>query len=201
MKDIRLEGISFAYAGRAVLQDLSLTLPAGRITCLMGPSGCGKTTLFRLLCGTLSPDAGKISGIPHRISAVFQEDRLCEDFSALSNLRFAVGRAHDRARLVSLLDSLGLPGASPAPVRTFSGGMKRRVALARALAAEGELLLLDEPFKGLDEESRAAAVQVLLSNIGGKTVFLITHDPAEAALLGAPVLEMTADGRIFAEKA
>ena len=196
MKDIVLDRVSFSYEGTPVLRDLSLTLPAGRITCLMGPSGCGKTTLFRLLCGSLTPDGGTISGIPDHISAVFQEDRLCEDFSAVSNLRFAVGSHPDRAALVSLLDSLGLEGDSPAPVRTFSGGMKRRVAIARALAAPGDLLLLDEPFKGLDEESRAAAAGVLLSHTAGKTVFVITHDPAEAELLSAPVLEMGPDGHI-----
>ncbi|MBQ3095645.1 MAG: ATP-binding cassette domain-containing protein [Clostridia bacterium] len=196
MKDIVLNRVSFAYEGHPVLEDLSLTLPAGCITCLMGPSGCGKTTLFRLLCGFLSPDSGSISGIPRRISAAFQEDRLCEDFSALSNLRFAVGSRPDRTELISLLDSLGLDGDSPAPVRTFSGGMKRRVAIARALAAEGNLLLLDEPFKGLDEESRAAAVKVLLARTAGKTVFVITHDPAEAELLSAPILEMSPGGHI-----
>lgn len=197
MKDIVLDRVSFAYESQPVLRDLSLTLPVGRITCLMGPSGCGKTTLFRLLCGSIAPLSGTITGIPDRISAVFQEDRLCEDFSALSNLRFAVGSRPEKSELVALLDSLGLEGASPAPVRTFSGGMKRRVAIARALAAEGDLLLLDEPFKGLDEESRAAAAEILLARTAGKTVFVITHDPAEAELLSAPVLEMSPDGHIL----
>ncbi len=197
MKDIQLDRVSFAYEGQPVLRDLSLTLPAGHITCLMGPSGCGKTTLFRLLCGSIVPLSGTITGIPDRISAVFQEDRLCEDFSALSNLRFAVGNRPEKSELVALLDSLGLEGASPAPIRTFSGGMKRRVAIARALAAKGDLLLLDEPFKGLDEETRAAAAKLLLARTAGKTVFVITHDPAEAELLSAPVLEMSPDGHIL----
>ena len=197
MKDIVLDRVSFAYEDQPVLQEFSHTLPAGHITCLMGPSGCGKTTLFRLLCGSIAPLSGTITGIPDRISAVFQEDRLCEDFSALSNLRFAVGSRPDKAELVALLDSLGLEGDSPAPVRTFSGGMKRRVAIARALAAKGDLLLLDEPFKGLDEETRAAAAKLLLARTAGKTVFVITHDPAEAKLLSAPVLEMGPDGHIL----
>ena len=116
---------------------------------LMGPSGIGKTTLLLLLLGLVSPDSGEITGLPEKVSVIFQEDRLCEDFSALSNVAMVLPRGGEETAS-ALLKALGLEEAMRQPVHTLSGGMKRRVAIARGLAADSPLLLMDEPFKGLD---------------------------------------------------
>lgn len=188
--DLTVSHLSTSFGDHPVLQDFSVRFPEGQITCIRGPSGCGKTTLFNLLLGHIVPDAGEIAGMPERVSVVFQEDRLCEDFSALSNLRFALGRKVPAEQLTAALSELGLDGGDRRPVRTWSGGMKRRVALARAVLFESDLLLLDEPFKGLDEESRRQAAEFLLRRRAGRTVLCITHDDVDARLLGAQELHM-----------
>ena len=145
---IELRGVSKAFGEKQVLQNVSHLFPEGKLTCVMGPSGCGKTTLLSLLLGLVQPDAGEIRGMEGRkLSAIFQEDRLCENAGAVSNIRLvnprlSKGEAEEMLREVGLGDSLGQP------VRTLSGGMKRRVAILRALAAEYDVLLADEPFKG-----------------------------------------------------
>lgn len=187
--DIVLSGVSKAFDGQQVLTDFSARLPEGETTVLMGPSGCGKTTLLLLLLGLLSPDAGTISGLPGRISAVFQEDRLCEDFSALSNAALALPRG-ERKKAAALLTRLGLGEALQQPVRSLSGGMKRRVAIARGLAADCPLLLMDEPFKGLDEATRGRVMEVVREETAGKTLLIVTHDPEEAAYWGGQLLTL-----------
>lgn len=192
MKDIEIRRLDKSFGEKTVLRKFSAVLPGGKITCLMGPSGCGKTTLASILLGLTEPDGGEISGLPEKRSAVFQEDRLCEDFSALSNVRLVTGKAVPEQKIRDCLRELGLGDSLKKPVREMSGGMKRRVAIARALLAEGELLLLDEPFKGLDEATKADVVGLLQKSVAQKTVLLITHDPAEAELLGAQIIKMEA---------
>ena len=176
------------FGGHTVFLNFTLTLPAGRASCLMGPSGSGKTTLLRMLMGLERPDAGKIHTIRPQ-SAVFQEDRLLEHLSAPGNLRMLTGRSRQE-RGLRLLDRLGLGDLPNQPVCSFSGGMKRRVAIARALLADYELLLLDEPFKGLDASAREQAARIILDENAGRTLVLVTHDKAEADLLGAQVFEL-----------
>lgn len=182
MKDIIISGLSKSYGDKKVLEEFCATLPGGKVSCIMGPSGRGKTTLAHILLGLVRPDGGSIEGLPGRCSAVFQEDRLAESQSVMSNLRMSGGPGRE---LLRLLEELGLGGWENRPVRELSGGMKRRVAIARALGAEYGLLALDEPFKGLDAEARAAAAAVIVKAAEGRTVLLITHDPVEAELLGA----------------
>lgn len=154
----------------------------------MGPSGCGKTTLLRLLMGLEIPDAGKILSLD-KISAVFQDDRLLLTLTPMGNLRFVIGRGQDE-RIVSLLNELGLREDLDKPLRTFSGGMKRRVAIARALISDYDLLLLDEPFKGLDEANRENAAKVIRRHAKNRTLIMVTHDKAEAKLMDAAVFEL-----------
>lgn len=179
------------FGAQAVFEDFSLELPVGRISCLMGPTGSGKTTLLRLMMGLAKPDTGRVLTLKP-VSAVFQEDRLLEPLSALANLRLVTGPGREKT-LQAMLDSLGLEGEAAKPVRDFSGGMKRRVAIARALLAEYELLLLDEPFKGLDKQAREQAASVILRHAEQKTVVLVTHDPLEAALLGSRIFKIKPD--------
>ena len=185
-----LEHISKAYGEKTVLQDFSHTFPAGKRTCIMGPSGCGKTTLLRIILGLETPDGGTISGRPARVSAVFQENRLFEDFSALSNLA-AVCHHGDKQVMADHLTELGLGDSLHKPVRTLSGGMKRRVAIARAVLAPGELVILDEPFTGLDKDTKEVVLGYLKHHTQGRTLILVTHDPAERDALAEEILDMS----------
>ena len=189
-KTLGLTEVSKRFGDKIVFRELNLIFPLGKASCVMGPSGCGKTTLLRLLMGFDLPDSGEVHGI-RPISAVFQEDRLLESLTPLGNLRLVAGRGMD-GQLMALLGELGLTEGMKKPLRAYSGGMKRRVAIARALLADFELLLLDEPFKGLDGEARSQAAGVILSRTRGKTILLVTHDPAERApaLLEAEVFRL-----------
>ncbi len=190
MKDIVIKDLCKRFADKVVLDKFSIVIPAGSIFGIMGESGCGKTTLLRILLGLEKADSGMIEGLPNRISAVFQEDRLCDEFSAIENVAIAAPKKTARAVIVECLAALGLGDALDRPVRALSGGMRRRVAIARALLAEGELLLLDEPFKGLDEETRRSVMAVVRRVVAGRTVVLVTHDEEEITALGASLYQM-----------
>ncbi len=188
MTDIVINGLCKRYGELVVFDGFSARFAAGRITCLMGRSGRGKTTLLRILLGLESADGGEIEGLPARFSAVFQENRLCEEFSATENVQIAAPH-RTREEIRETLSSLLLDGeAQKKPVSELSGGMRRRVAIARALLAEGELLVMDEPFKGLDEETRDTVIAFVKGAVAGRTVILVTHDEADAEALGAPIL-------------
>ncbi len=172
--------ISKAFDGQTVLNGFSARLEKGCHYCLMGASGSGKTTLISILLGLMKPDSGSVRRAPDmQMSAVFQEDRLLEQMTAAANVAL-VSKA-PAALIESLLLQLGIPKESlPQPVSAYSGGMKRRVALCRALLADYDVLFLDEPYKGLDGETRQRVMQLVKQHTHGKTVLLITHDPAEA---------------------
>lgn len=184
--EVRIEHLSKSYGGHAVLRDVSRTLPEG-ITCLMAPSGTGKTTLLRLLLGLERPDGGTIRGLTgKRLSAVFQEDRLLPQLDAEGNLRFALGADFEPAAARELLETLGLREGDK-PVRDYSGGMRRRLALARALLADADFLALDEPFTGLDAENRAAALACIRRYGAGRVILLVSHEAQDAAVLEADI--------------
>lgn len=184
--DIILDHVFKGYEGKQVLKDFSARIPEGKVTCVMGPSGNGKTTLIRLLLGLEKPDSGRITGIPETVSTVFQEDRLCPDFSVLSNVTLPSPGREKEAR--ELLSRLGLEKELSTPARLLSGGMKRRVAIARALLYPGDMLILDEGFKGLDEENRQAVRTVILEKYRGKTILSVTHDEKETEAWGDGIL-------------
>ncbi|MBR2055393.1 MAG: ABC transporter ATP-binding protein [Clostridia bacterium] len=188
MKDIYFNNISKSFDEKPVLQDFCLTLPAGRRTCIMGPSGCGKTTLLHILTGLVKPDTGTVENRPDRIGMVFQENRLCEDFSALENVRMVALDKTEQAR--ALLTRMGLAEDMMKPVSTLSGGMKRRVSIARALLFDAPLIVMDEPFKGLDEDTKETVMQLVLSETEDKTLLFITHDEKEAQHFADTVITM-----------
>ena len=172
--------LSKAFDGKNVISQFSARFEDGVHYALMGPSGCGKTTLLNLLMGLVRPDDGEVR-MPHgtKLSAVFQEDRLLKQMTAAANVAL-VSKA-PQAEIEALLLELGIgPESLPQPVSTYSGGMKRRVALCRALLAEFDVLFLDEPYKGLDEETRAKVMGIVERFTRGKTVLLVTHDHEEA---------------------
>ena len=174
---------------RQALRQLSLHLEDGEFATIVGSNGAGKSTLLHLMAGELAPDSGTVEGLAgKRLTAVFQEDRLLEHLSAEGNLRFVLGRVYDPAAARALLDRLGLPDTGAQPVREFSGGMKRRLALARALLAPFDALALDEPFTGLDRENRDLALACIRETAGDRPVLLVTHDAADAA--GSPVVTL-----------
>lgn len=192
---IELVSISKSYDRQIILKDFSLTLPEKGIVCLQGPSGCGKTTLLRLLAGLETPDSGEIKGLlyakaePHgpKIAMVFQEDRLLPSFSARRNIAI-VSKEEDPD---PLMERLGILDAADKPVHALSGGMQRRVALARAMAYGGEIYLLDEPFKGLDQATKKRVMDQF-KPLGEKAlVIVVTHDAAEAKYLGGWTIELT----------
>ena len=184
MADICITGLCKAYDGKPVLRDFSAVLPAGRVTGLMAPSGAGKTTLLRILMGLEQPDAGSVAGLEgRRMSAVFQEDRLCDNLDAVANVRL-VTPGISRAQVLDALNAVGLGGCAGQPARELSGGMRRRVALLRALLAEYDVLFLDEPFKGLDRDTRARVIADTRARCAGRTVLLVTHDAGELDAMG-----------------
>jgi NitT/TauT family transport system ATP-binding protein len=199
-------GRTFADGTRA-LAGASLTVPAGAITALVGPSGCGKTTLLRMMGGLDAPTCGAVSfagGARPRAAFAFQEPRLLPWRSVLSNVALplelaGVPRGERRARAERILDRVQLAGAGRKLPGQLSGGMRMRASIARALVTEPELLLLDEPFGALDEITRQALDDLLLSLWGelGMTVVVVTHSIVEAAYLGRQVVVMApAPGRV-----
>ncbi len=184
---IELKNVSFSYGDKEVLNRFSLSIPPqGRIA-LMGPSGCGKTTLLRLIMGLEKPQAGKILNRPHPVAAVFQEDRLLRHLTVLENTALAGG---DNAKATRILEALGLGEELQSKPTALSGGMRRRVAIARALCTPSRLLILDEPFNGLDEQTKAHTAKVILQEWQG-AILAVTHLQEEAELLGAKIHKMS----------
>ena len=176
-----------SYDGQPVLRDLSFQIDSqadNRDLLLLGPSGVGKTTLLRLLAGLEQPDSGYIditmgeaatAGTQLRIGMVFQEDRLFESLDAIANVS-AVSPMISRARAAQELERLLPSDALTKPVRELSGGMRRRVALVRALLPPSDLLLMDEPFTGLDDGTRQQVIAYLFSMKGRRPLVLATHE-------------------------
>ena len=178
--DVRAEHLYKRFGDKPVLEDVSLTVPEGAVLCLMAPSGWGKTTLLRCIAGLEKPDSGTVRDVPERMGYVFQEDRLCGHMSAVENVRLATGRRMDSATIEVHLTELGLGGQLHQPVEELSGGQRTKVLLAK-------LLLLDEPFKGLDAETRQQAAAYILRHRNGAAVVCVTHDREDAAALGAEI--------------
>lgn len=183
-----VDGITKSYGTKRVLDDVSFTVPDGGHICITGESGCGKTTLLRIILGLEKPDGGSVSGIAgHTLAAAFQENRLIEHIGAAANIRFTSPKSAAEA----LLAEVGLYGDDTLkPVCSLSGGMRRRVALVRALAADAQIIFLDEPFRELDELNRRAAAVAAAKYSAGKTLFLVSHDPSDTSSLGCRLLRL-----------
>jgi len=169
--DIVLEGLDKSFGEQKVISGLEAVYRAGELTYLRGPSGSGKTTLLRILAGLTEADGGKIA-VPDTVSVMFQEDRLCEDYSAVKNVELVCG---DRRKAGEALSLLLEQEALKKPCLYLSGGMRRRVALVRAMEADSALVLLDEPFTGMDVETRARAEDYIRGRQRGRTLIIATH--------------------------
>ncbi|WP_188872910.1 ABC transporter ATP-binding protein [Halarchaeum rubridurum] len=206
---VRVDGVSKRYEGRQTtqpLRDVSLAVERGEFVCLVGPSGCGKTTLLRLLAGLESPTDGTISVGGSRVTGpgvdrgmVFQEYNLFPWKTVEENVRFGLDRpvcdcADCAARVADLVELVGLGGFEDAYPKELSGGMKQRVAVARALAVDPEVLLMDEPFGSIDAQTRDRLQAELLDiwRETGKTVVFVTHEIEEAVTLADRVVVLGA---------
>lgn len=201
---ISLRGLSFFRGERAIFNELDLELPKGKITAIMGPSGTGKTTLLRLIGGQLKPDRGEIRVAGHnlaqlsrkelfrlrreRMGMLFQAGALFTDLSVFENVAFPL-RTHTklpdaliRDLVLMKLEAVGLRGARDLMPSELSGGMARRVALARSIAMDPELIMYDEPFTGLDPVSMGVIIKLIrgLNQALGLTSLLVSHDIEES---------------------
>ncbi|MDO4317661.1 MAG: ATP-binding cassette domain-containing protein [Lachnospiraceae bacterium] len=183
-----VSAITKSYYGRIVVPPVSAEFAVGTITILQGPSGCGKTTLLRLLLGLEKPDGGSVRRA-ETVGVCFQENRLCEWASAWKNVKLG-GTGRSREEICRALTACGIRETERQPVREFSGGMKRRVALLRALMNPGSLCVLDEPFHGLDEERKAQLAAWVRQKARAAAVVLVTHDASEIAFFAQENLPM-----------
>lgn len=192
---IALERVTKRFGAAPVFLNAEMSFALGRVHCIMGASGSGKTTLLRMLMELETPDEGRIGGMEGlRRAAVFQEDRLCENLSVAANIRMphpqAKGPAKERLlqRAAALLESMDMHDALHRPVHGLSGGQKRRVAIARAVLAEADVMFFDEPLKGLDEKTERRVMEAIAPLLAQKTVFWVTHHASDLAYFDDPVL-------------
>ena len=179
---MKINNVTFHYGNKAVFEDFSMEIPDGTI-CLMGPSGKGKTTLLKLIAGLLVPDKGSIESEYEKPAFMFQEDRLLPWINVLDNVLLVTDK---RKEAVELLEKLEID--PQLKIAELSGGMARRVALARTLMYDGDILLLDEPFKGLDVKLIEKTAEIILSY--NKPAIISTHSPEEVKLLKAAVISI-----------
>lgn len=188
---IEIKNISKSYDGTPVLENVNMTLTCERPVCLMGVSGRGKTTLFSIILGLVKADGGVVQ-MPEntKFSAVFQEDRLCGELSALMNVAI-VAEKPDSRQISEGLQEMGLERSEiRRPVNALSGGQKRRVAILRALESDSDAILMDEPFKGLDEDTKKQVINRIKRKLKGRLLLVITHDEGDAADLGAEIINI-----------
>ena len=191
---LEIKGLTKRFGEKMLFEGLSLTVDGPAV--LWAPSGWGKTTLLRILMGLEVPTSGSMEGVG-RVGAVFQEDRLCPQLTAEENVALVLPAEQYKAKtkykeqIREDLIQLGLDDEALAlPARKLSGGQKRRAALLRALWAESDTLLLDEPFTGMDPAAMKKAAAVLKARCGAKPVLLATHDQAAIRELGWRVIEL-----------
>ncbi len=189
--DIELKQLTKSFGNKIVLNNLNMSIQEGRINCLMGASGIGKTTLVNIVMGLVKPDFGEVMGLQGKqIAAVFQEDRLIEHWNAIKNIELVCGRDITKDRIIQELTKLNLQDDKDKPVKDYSGGMRRRVVIVRAILAQSELLILDEPFRGLDLDLKRKTIEYIKQSTKGKTVIIVTHERDDVALLEANLITL-----------
>ena len=220
---IDIDHVTFGYdSRRTILNDISLQFARGKITAVLGGSGCGKTTLLRLIGGVHAPNSGRVVfdgevvntadkaqlfRLRRRLGMLFQFGALFTDLNVFDNVAFPLREMSDlpepliRHIVLMKLDAVGLRGAAHLKISEVSGGMARRVALARAIALDPELIMYDEPFAGLDLVSMGVAAKLIrtLTDVTGATSLLISHDIPQCMAISDHVVLLAAGGRVVAQ--
>jgi phospholipid/cholesterol/gamma-HCH transport system ATP-binding protein len=220
---VEIEHVVFGYdASRTILNDVSLAFGRGKVTAILGGSGCGKTTLLRLIGGVYPANQGKVRfegrtvdadnpeqlfALRRRLGMLFQFGALFTDLSVFENVAFPLREHTDldetmiRDIVLMKLNAVGLRGAAALDISEISGGMARRVALARAIALDPELIMYDEPFAGLDPISMAVAANLIrtLNDTTGATAILVSHDVAQCFKICDYAYLMSSRGKVVAE--
>ncbi len=201
---LELQEVTKSYHGQLILDRVSMEVAANEVTGLLGPSGCGKSTILKMLAGFVQPDSGLVRRGSERVGFVFQEHRLIPWKTAGENVSFSL-RASGLAKKEALrqtqqmLERVGLEGCIDHYPNQLSGGMCQRVSIARALAIEPDILLLDEPFSSLDMELKHNLLdffRVLVQEHREMTVLYVTHSPSELKGLAHSVYQMNSEGRL-----
>ena len=187
---ISFRNVSVKYDDKYIISDLSLDFPEKGAVCLFAPSGSGKTTILRLLSGLLKPSSGRISGLQgKKLALLFQENRLLPQLSALENLKLILPKERQHEALL-WLEKMGLADSAHKTPLQMSGGMNRRLAIARTLAYGGDVYLLDEPFQGLDEATLRQTMAVVREAVADSLLILVTHRREEAEELCSRIITL-----------
>jgi phospholipid/cholesterol/gamma-HCH transport system ATP-binding protein len=219
---IEIDHVTFGYdATRTILNDVSLQFPRGKVTAILGGSGCGKTTLLRLIGGVYAANKGRVLfdgelvntqdkdqlfKLRRRLGMLFQFGALFTDLSVFDNVAFPLREHTDlseamiRDIVLMKLNAVGLRGAAKLRISQVSGGMARRIALARAIALDPELIMYDEPFAGLDPISMGVTANLIrqLNNATGSTALIVSHDVQECFLICDYAYLLSSQGRVVA---
>lgn len=194
--EVQIKGLYKAYKDNVVLENLNMDFPKNRITVVTGPSGCGKTTLLNIISGIEKADKGKVIKSNEDISYIFQEDRLLPQLTVYNNIAFVLKSTMNTADIKPIVEKylslVKMVDAKDKYPSQLSGGMKRRVAIARAFAYKSRLLLMDEPFKGLDDKLKEEIIHQFLEvyKEDKRTIIFVTHDMKEAELLGDEIYKL-----------
>lgn len=197
---IKLENICKSYDEKTVLDNIMAEFPDDSITCIMGESGAGKTTLVRIIAGLENADRGAVSGAGV-VSFDFQEDRLINDISAADNIMLVLDKndfgGHDKKTMRKIINENLAEVLKDYPsdksTGTYSGGMKRRVCLVRAMMKKSDTVILDEPFSGMDEETKILAAEYIKKHRDGRICIVVTHEKSDSGLLDSGIYLLTTD--------
>ena len=197
---IKLENICKSYDEKTVLDNIMAEFPDDSITCIMGESGAGKTTLVRIIAGLENADRGTVSGAGV-VSFDFQEDRLINDISAADNIMLVLDKndfgGHDKKTMRKIINEnlaeVLKDYHSDKSTGTYSGGMKRRVCLVRAMMKKSETVILDGPFSGMDEETKILAAEYIKKHRDGRICIVVTHEKSDSGLLDGGIYLLTTD--------
>ncbi|NGU66664.1 ABC transporter ATP-binding protein [Clostridium perfringens] len=203
---IKLINIEKNFGNKKIYDKFSLTFEEGKINCILGKSGCGKSTLLNIIANLEEINSGKIIGVPEKIAYVFQEDRLIEWNSIYTNMELPLLKFYTKdereEKIKNILREVELEDYINSYPKELSGGMRQRANIARALLYNGELLLMDEPFKSLDKSSKENIIKIFKKNHLEKnnTVIMVTHDINEALSLGDNIFILGGSPAILTDK-
>lgn len=203
---IKLINIEKNFGNKKIYDKFSLTFEERKINCILGKSGCGKSTLLNIIANLEEINSGEIIGVPEKISYVFQEDRLIEWNSIYTNMELPLLKFYTKdereEKIKNILREVELGDSMNSYPKELSGGMRQRANIARALLYNGELLLMDEPFKSLDKSSKENIIKIFKKNHLEKnnTVIMVTHDINEALSLGDNIFILGGSPAILMDK-